>query len=88
MSLHLELHSLLPSFLLVFFLLLILPLQRRAAAGAQPEDHGKFVLFRNQRGCHYFTTILPPKRYLLVKDFEPMLSQENIQFPIMQCRRN
>ena len=50
MSLHLELHSLLQSFLLVLLLLPILPLQRRTAVGAQSEDHGKLVLFRNQWG--------------------------------------
>ena len=32
--------------------------------------------------------ILSQKRYLLDKDLGPMLSQENIQSPIMQCRRN
>ena len=31
---------------------------------------------------------LPQEQYLLVKDFGLMLSQENIQSPIMQCRRN
>ena len=29
---------------------LLLPLQRRAAAGAQQEDHGKPVRLRQQRG--------------------------------------
>ena len=32
--------------------------------------------------------ILPQKRYLLGKEPGPMLKQENIQSPIMQCRRN
>ena len=32
--------------------------------------------------------ILSQERYLLEKDLGPMLSQENIQSPIMQCRRN
>ena len=30
----------------------------------------------------------PHKPYLLVKEFGPMLNQENIQSPIMKCRRN
>ena len=32
--------------------------------------------------------VLPRKQSLLGKDFGPMLNQENIQSPIMQCRRN
>ena len=31
---------------------------------------------------------LPQEPYLLEKDFGPMLNQENIQSPIMKCRRN
>ena len=31
---------------------------------------------------------LPQELYLLGKEFEPMLNQENIQSPIMKCRRN
>ena len=31
---------------------------------------------------------LPQEPYLLGKDFGPMLNQENIQSPIMRCRRN
>ena len=31
---------------------------------------------------------LPQEPYLLGKEFEPMLKQENIQSPIMKCRRN
>ena len=32
--------------------------------------------------------VLQQEQYLLGKDFGPMLNQENIQSPIMQCRRN
>ena len=31
---------------------------------------------------------LPQEQYLLGKELGPMLNQENIQFPIMKCRRN
>ena len=44
--LHLELHPLLPSFPPVLLPLPLLPIQRRAAAGAQQEDHGKSALLR------------------------------------------
>ena len=47
--LHLELHSLLPSLPPVCLPLPLLPPQRRAAAGAQQEDHGKPALLRDQR---------------------------------------
>ena len=30
----------------------------------------------------------PQEQYLLVKEFGPMLNQENIQSPILKCRRN
>ena len=32
--------------------------------------------------------IVPQEQYILGKEFGPMLNQENIQSPIMQCRRN
>ena len=31
---------------------------------------------------------VPQELYLLGKEFGPMLNQENIQSPIMKCRRN
>ena len=47
--LHLELPFLLLSFLPVLLPLLLLPPQRRAAAGPQHEDHGKPALLRYKR---------------------------------------
>ena len=32
--------------------------------------------------------VLPQEQYLFEKEFGPMLNQENIQSPILQCRRN
>ena len=56
--LHL-LHSLLSSLLPVCFPLPLLPPQRRAAAGAQQEDHGKPVRPRQQRGWGHLRRPLP-----------------------------
>ena len=40
----------------------VLPLQRRAAAGAQQEVHGKPALLRDQRGWGHLRRPLPPHR--------------------------
>ena len=58
--LHLELHSLLPSFPPVCLPLLLLPPQRRAAAGAQQEDRGK-PRYSATKGCEgtYHVLYLP-----------------------------
>ena len=48
-------------YFLAFLLpLLLLPSQRRAAAGAQQEDHGKPALLRDQRGWGHQRRPLPP----------------------------
>ena len=60
--LHLELLSLLPSFPPVLLPLPFLLPRRRAAAGAQPEVHGKPALLRDQRGWGHLRRPLPPHR--------------------------
>ena len=61
-SLHVDLlRSLLPSFPPVLLPLPFLLPQRRAAAGAQPEDHGKPALLRDQRGWGHLRRPLPPR---------------------------
>ena len=63
LSLHVDpLRFLLPSFPPVCLPLLLLPPQRRAAAGTQ-EDHGKPVLLRNQREWGHLRRPLPPHKF-------------------------
>ena len=49
-----------PAFLLSVFLFPFLPPQRRAAAGAQQEDHGKPALLRDQRGKGTYDVLYLP----------------------------
>ena len=86
--LHLELHSLLPSFPPVLLPLPLLPPQRRAAAGAQQEDHGKPALTPRPTGMRgtydvlYLTRGCEPKAH----DFNG--APELIGHPLLQdpCR--
>ena len=89
-SLHVDpLRSLLPSFPPVLLPLPLLPPQRRAAAGAQQEDHGKLVQLRDQREWGPTTSSTSPQKlYLLGKERGPMLNHKIIRPPIIQCRRN
>ena len=66
-SLRLELHSLLPSLPPVCLPLHLLPPQRRAAAGAQQEDHGKPLRLRQQLGWGHLRRPLPPHRNYRMK---------------------
>ena len=57
------LHFLLPSFPPVCLPLPLLPPQRRAAAGAQQEDHGKPARLRDQRGEGTYDVLYLPTGY-------------------------